>query len=165
MLGGIEGRRRRGRQDEIPGWHHRLYGHEFEWTPGVGDGQGGLVCCNSWGRKELDMTERLNWTELSPKSDLIHTAINPWNNFYITLVYFLSKSIFSILLSHVLLFAIPWNVAMLGSSLCGDFSSDNTGVGCYFYPAGDLPNLGIKPMSPGFWHCRWILYLLSHQFS
>ena len=51
-------------EDEMAGWHHRLDGHEFEWTPGVGDGQGGLVCCDSWGRKELDMTEQLNWTEL-----------------------------------------------------------------------------------------------------
>ena len=46
------------------GWHHRLNGHEFQWTPGVGDGQGGLVCCSPWGCKELDMTEWLNWTEL-----------------------------------------------------------------------------------------------------
>ena len=38
-------------------WHHQLNGHAFGWTLGVGDGQGGLVCCNSWGRKELDMTE------------------------------------------------------------------------------------------------------------
>ena len=44
-------------EDEMVGWHHRLDGHEFEWTPGVGDGQGGLVCCNSWGCKELDTTE------------------------------------------------------------------------------------------------------------
>ena len=51
-------------EDEIAGWHHRLNGHESEWTPGVGDGQGGLACCDSWGRKESDMTERLNWTEL-----------------------------------------------------------------------------------------------------
>ena len=51
-------------EDETVGWHHRLDGHEFEWTLGVGDGQGGLACCNSWGRKELDTTERLNWTEL-----------------------------------------------------------------------------------------------------
>ena len=44
-------------------WHHQLDEHEFEWTPGVGDGQGGLACCSPWGRKELDTTERLNWTE------------------------------------------------------------------------------------------------------
>ena len=50
-------------EDEMAGWRHRLYGHEFEWTPGVGDGQGGLVCYDSWGPKELDTTERLNWIE------------------------------------------------------------------------------------------------------
>ena len=53
-------------EDEMVGWHHRLDGHEFGWTPGVGDGQGGLACCDSWGRKELDTTELLNWTELKP---------------------------------------------------------------------------------------------------
>ena len=52
-------------EDEMAGWHHRLNGHGFGWTPRVGDGQGGLVCCNSWGRKESDTTERLNWTELN----------------------------------------------------------------------------------------------------
>ena len=52
-------------EDEMAGWHHWVYGHEFAWTPGVGDGQGGLVCCDSWGRKELDTTEWLNWTELN----------------------------------------------------------------------------------------------------
>ena len=51
-------------EDEMAGWHHWLNGYEFGWTLGVGDGQGGLACCNSWGRKELDMTEWLNWTEL-----------------------------------------------------------------------------------------------------
>ena len=55
-------------EDGMAGGHHRLNGHEFGWTPGVGDGQGGLVCCSSWGRKELDMTEWLNWTELKGKS-------------------------------------------------------------------------------------------------
>ena len=44
------------------GWHHRLDGHEFEQALGVGDGQGSLVCCSPWGCKELDMTEKLNWT-------------------------------------------------------------------------------------------------------
>ena len=57
-------------EDEMAGWHHRLDGHEFEWTPGVGDGQGGLACCYSWGRKKSDMTERLNWTELSSQNQL-----------------------------------------------------------------------------------------------
>ena len=48
-------------------WHHRLDGHEFEQTPGVDDRQGGLACCDSWGRKESDTTERLYWTELITK--------------------------------------------------------------------------------------------------
>ena len=52
-------------EDEMAGWHHRLDGHEFEETPGVGDGQGGLACCSPWSCKESDMTERLNWTELN----------------------------------------------------------------------------------------------------
>ena len=52
-------------EDETAGWHHRLDGHEFEWTSGVGDGQGGLGCCNSRGCKESDTTERLNWTALN----------------------------------------------------------------------------------------------------
>ena len=47
-------------EDEMPGWHHWLDGHEFVWTLGVGDGQWGLACCNSWGHKELDTTEQLN---------------------------------------------------------------------------------------------------------
>ena len=51
-------------EDEMAGWHHQLDGHEFEWTPGVGGRQGSLACCNSWGCKELDVTEQLNWTEL-----------------------------------------------------------------------------------------------------
>ena len=50
-------------EDEMAGWHHQFSGHEFGWTSGVGDGQGGLACCDSWGCKESDTTERLNWTE------------------------------------------------------------------------------------------------------
>ena len=50
-------------EDEKAGWHHWLDGREFEWTLGDGDGQGGVACCDSWGRKESDTTERLNWTE------------------------------------------------------------------------------------------------------
>ena len=67
MLGGIQGRRRREWQrwmNEMAGWQRMrwLNGREFVWTLGVGDGQGGLVCCNSWGHKESDTTEQLNWT-------------------------------------------------------------------------------------------------------
>ena len=51
-------------EDEMVRWHHRLNGHGFGWTPGVGDGQRGLACCDSWGCKESDTTEWLNWTEL-----------------------------------------------------------------------------------------------------
>ena len=50
-------------EDEMAGWHHRLDGQELEWTPGVGDGQGGLACCDSQGLKKSDRTEWLNWTE------------------------------------------------------------------------------------------------------
>ena len=52
-------------EDEMVRWHHWLNGHGFGWTLGVGDGQGGLACCSSWGCKELDTTEWLNWTELN----------------------------------------------------------------------------------------------------
>ena len=79
-------------EDEMVGWHHPLDGHEFEWTPGAGDGQGGLVCCNSWGRKESDRTERLNWltdwltqfTELFVVR-LIHSHVNIINYYKIPL--------------------------------------------------------------------------------
>ena len=66
------GQEEKGRtEDEMAGWHHWLNGRESEWTLGVGDGQGGLACCDSWGRKESDTTEWLNWTEL--KTLLINT--------------------------------------------------------------------------------------------
>ena len=65
-------------EDEMVGLCHQLNGHEFGWAPGVGDGQGSLACCSSWGHKELDTTERLNWTELnwSPmeKMDYVYFA-------------------------------------------------------------------------------------------
>ena len=61
---GKDRRREKGTtEDEMVGWHHQLYGHEFEWAPGVGDRQESLVCCSLWGCKELATTEQLNWTE------------------------------------------------------------------------------------------------------
>ena len=71
-------------EDETAGWHHRLDGHEFGWTPGVGDGQEGLACCDSWGCKELDMTERLNWTELNL---LFNQSTEFWNPKFILIMY------------------------------------------------------------------------------
>ena len=59
-------------EDEMAGWHHQLNGHGFGWTSGVGDGQGGLTCWGSWGHKESEMTEPLNWTEY------INTLRNDW---------------------------------------------------------------------------------------
>jgi len=52
------------KEDEMAGWHHQFNGRESEWTPGVGDGQGGLACCDSWGCKESDTTEQLIWSDL-----------------------------------------------------------------------------------------------------
>ena len=61
-------------EDEMDRWHHWLDGRESEWTPGVGDGQGGLACCSPSSGKELDMNERLNWIELND----IRTQVNSW---------------------------------------------------------------------------------------
>ena len=72
---------RRTTEGEMVGWHHQLNGHGFGWTPGVGDGQGGLASCGSWGCKELDMAEWLNWTEPDFSSSFIHSLVKPriWN--------------------------------------------------------------------------------------
>ena len=111
-------------EDEMVGWHHLLNGHGFGWTPGVGDGQGGLACCSSWGRKESDTTEQLNWipyTSLAPPlfllptdnhyfvcytcesvSVLLYTFIVFLFRFYVSLIEYLSFSVWIILLSIVL---------------------------------------------------------------
>ena len=88
-------------EDEMAGWHHGLDGCESEWTPEDGDGQGGLASCDSWGRKELDTTERLNWTELNYRY-VSHLTIknsaalfNPWNIVYIN--NFIKKKLGSVL--------------------------------------------------------------------
>ena len=64
MLAKIEAEEEGTTEEEMIGWHHRLKAHEFEQALGVGDGQGSLACCSPWGRKESDMTERLNWTDI-----------------------------------------------------------------------------------------------------
>ena len=80
-------------EDEMAGWHHRLNGYEFEWTLGVGDGQGGLACCDSWGRRESDTTEQ-NWTELMTTNG---------TNAYTAL---------KILKSNFFLYVFPWCLSM-----------------------------------------------------
>ena len=68
----------------MAGWHHWLNGHEFEWTPGVGDGQGGLACCNSWGRKESAWLS--SWTELNLLIKIKHSLSierEKWNTCHI----------------------------------------------------------------------------------
>ena len=71
-----------GMEDEMVGWHLWLNGHGFGWTPGVGDRQGGLVCCGSWGCKELGTTEQLNWTlhKLKAYSTMISYVYIFWND-------------------------------------------------------------------------------------
>ena len=61
-------------EDEMAGWHHWLDGQEFGWTLGVGDGQGGLACCSSWGHKESDTTEQLNWTDTVKGFGMVNKA-------------------------------------------------------------------------------------------
>ena len=77
-------------EDEMAGWHHWLDGHEFEWTPCVGDGQGGLACCTSWGCKESDMTEQLNWTEMVLLIEGERNIKDPMaNSFFVNSFFFL----------------------------------------------------------------------------
>ena len=86
-------------ENEMVGWHHRLNGHEFEWTLGVGDGQGGLVCC-----RESDMAERLNWTEHAQYSFWFISVVfsNIWN-YTMLLFYILHSNGFTVcyILLHV----------------------------------------------------------------
>ena len=104
-------------EDEMAGWHHWLDGHEFEWTPGVGDGQGGLAYCNSWGCKESDTTEWLNWTEMNVSIAMSFPSPHHSSNinlyrlcFYtykISLYYFIG-SIFSNFI-HLYKLFLAWN--------------------------------------------------------
>ena len=89
-------------EDKMVGWHHRLNGHGFEWTLDVGEGQGGLASCGSWGHKESDMTEQLNWTE----SDLMNHKMTLLSTFWIC---------------SAELPAQPWK--LLGTPRCQWFSS------------------------------------------
>jgi len=105
-------------EDEMVGWHHRLNGHWFGWTLGVGDGQGGLVCCGSWGCKELDMTEWLNW---------YWNRSNYKSSYLIVILWWLIKYI--------------W----LLSKLCTPSSSDGKESACNAGDPGSIPGSGRPP--------------------
>ena len=102
-------------EDEMAGWHHWLDGRESEWTPGVGDGHGGLLWCDSWGHRESDTTERKNWTELNIPgsyaillfitSDLasITSHIHNWALFLLSLHPFILFGVISPLISSSIL--------------------------------------------------------------
>jgi len=112
-------------EDEMAGWHHRLYGGGFEWTPGIGDGQGGLACCNSWGRKASDTTEWLNWIQVNwtlfdsttvslfpipsgPYFTLYPTSIQ-WSFFTVIVISIITVTT-SITLLHFLFILLIWKI-------------------------------------------------------
>ena len=128
-------------EEEMAGWHHWLNESEFEWTPGVGVGQGGLACCNSWGRKESDTTERLNWTEpikipqsleLGIKSSFLEVQKKGENWKWFGRTWF---------------FVTPWTVAHQ-APLSMKFSRQEYWSRLPFPSPGDLPDPGITPGSP-----------------
>ena len=125
----------------MAGWHYGLDGRESEWTPGVGDGQGGLACCDSWGRKESDTAERLNWTEhvLYKFKFKILIKLDHW---------LLNKCWKKVkLFSRVQLFVTPWTVGNQASPSMG-FSRQEYWSGLPFPSPGHLPDPGIEPVSP-----------------
>ena len=133
ILGGIGGRRRRERQRmRYTGWHHRPYQREFEWTLGVGDGQGGLACCDSWCCKELDTTERLNWTEW-----LLIAVKLQWNIFRWSKRPYITSSTISGLLTNLALihqphgFLSPLNVSIISENH-GAYTGSSCSLRCPF---------------------------------
>ena len=93
-------------EDEMVEWHHWLNGHESEQAPGVGDGQGILACCSPWGRKELDMTKQLNWTELKQLS-------NDWDIFKLLLLL-----LFFIIIIIIIIYLALSLLVSLGKGSC-----------------------------------------------
>ena len=129
-------------EDEMAGWHHRLDGYKFEWSPGVGDGQGGLACCNSWGCKESDMTEWLNWTEYHTKYFclLLIYLLCCSNNLVVDVVY---------TLSCVQLFCHPVDCGLPGSTVHGISQARILEWIAISFLRGSS-QLGIEPISPAF---------------
>ena len=100
-------------EDEMVGWHHQLDGHEFGWTPGVGDGQGGLACCGSWGHKESDMTELLNWNEyIYQERNLMHRILSKGNfSLKLSQLHYTINSIFYLVLNCDTTYRFYFNIS------------------------------------------------------
>ena len=126
-------------EDEMVGWHHRLNGHEFEETPGVGERQGGLVCCSPWGHKKSDMTERLNWL----------LVLSQWKKKW---------------LSHVRLFETSWTIQPMEFSRpeCMGSLSLLRGI---FRTQGSNPGLRHCRRILYQWAIREALYYLRSLFN
>ena len=115
------------------GWHHRLNGHGLGWIPGVRDGQGGLACCGSWGRRESDTTEQLNWIELTTvPSGILRCGL---------LLVDSAESVQSCLTLCDPVFCSPAVSSVMG------FPRQEYWSGLSCHPPGDLPNPGIEPLS------------------
>ena len=112
-------------KDEIVGWYHQFDGHGFGWTLGVGDGQGGLACCDSWGRKESDMTEQLKGTEYSIvymyHSFLIHLSADGHLGCFCVLA-IVNSAVMSIGV-HVSLSILVSSVCMPSNGIAGSYGS------------------------------------------
>ena len=174
-------------EDEMVGWHHWLNGHEFEHPPGVGDGQGGRECCSPWSCKELDTTERLNWTATL---NLVLSYNECWEEklknafLYETLQHSYTEKIVVILVkpesvvekfqriqqpfTEHLVLVTQWCLTLWPheppARLLHPWKSPgkNTRVGSCSLLQGIFPTHG---SNSGLLHCRWILYCLSHQRS
>ena len=137
-------------KDEMAGWHHWLDGHEFGWTPGVGDWQGGLSCCNSWGCKESDTTKWLNWND---------NTLAKWHT---RRCHVSSKANYKKPNESESHSVVSDSLRLHGLYTSWNSPGQNTGVGSCFLHQGIFSNQGSNPGLP---RCRWILYQLSHQRS
>ena len=186
MLGGIGGRRRRGREDEMAGWHHWLDGRESEWTPGVGDGQGGLACWDSWGCKELDTTEWLNWTELNwYKMEVfshMHNARSHMKAFKVVWFYLrlsaLRKKVHMSILSFLTCFIffkwliMTWHITYIIKYLSSSFRFSSVTQSCLTLGESmdcSMPGLPVHHQLPEFTqiHIHWVSDAIqpSHPLS
>ena len=129
-------------EDEKAGWHHWLNGRESGWTLGVGDGQGGLACCDSWGRKEWDTTEWLNWTEL--KSLLFNSK---WIMDFRVKVFLVAYLCLHVCVHTKSLQSCLILFDLMDCCLPGSVHRQEYWSGLSCPPLGDLPNPGIEPMS------------------